>query len=60
MDLPQSLRDIVACLRSLQGRLYHMGIRGKVSRSTLGDANEKRDWRILADFARVLAHSFLP
>jgi hypothetical protein len=50
----ESLRDIVACLRSLQGRLYHMGIRGKVSRSTLGDANEKRDWRIYADFAQIL------
>jgi len=50
----ESLRDIVACLRSLQGRLYHMGIRGKVSRSTLGDANEKRDWRIYADFAQTL------
>lgn len=50
----ESLRDIVACLRSLRGRLYHMGIRGKVSRSTLGDANEKRDWRIYADFAQTL------
>jgi len=50
----ESLRDIVACLRSLQGRLYHMGIRGKVSRSTLGDANENRDWRIYADFAQIL------
>ena len=50
----QSLRDIVACLRSLQGRLYHIGIRGNVSRSTLSDANERRDWRIYADFAQVL------
>ena len=50
----ESLRDIVACLRSLQGRLYHMGIRGTVSRSTLADANERRDWRIYADFAQVL------
>jgi hypothetical protein len=48
------LRDIVACLRALQGRLYHLGIRGHVSRSTLGDANERRDWRIYADFAQVL------
>lgn len=50
----ESLRDIVACLRSLQGRLYHMGIRGTVSRSTLAEANEHRDWRIYADFAQVL------
>jgi hypothetical protein len=50
----ESLRDIVACLRTLRGRLYHMGIRGKVSRSTLADANEARDWRIYADFAQVL------
>ena len=42
----ESLRDIEVCLRSLQNKLYHMGIRGKVSRSTLSDANEKRDWRI--------------
>jgi hypothetical protein len=50
----ESLRDIVACLRTLRGRLYHMGIRGRVSRSTLADANETRDWRIYADFAQVL------
>jgi len=49
-----SLRDIEACLRSMQGKLYHMGFRGKVSRSTLADANESRDWRIYADFAQVL------
>jgi hypothetical protein len=52
----ESLRDIVACLRAVDGRLYHMGIRGTVSRSTLADANETRDWRIYADFARVLIH----
>ena len=52
----QSLRDIVACLRSLNNRLYHMGIRGRVSRSTLADANEARDWRIYGDFAQVLIH----
>ncbi len=52
----ESLRDIEACLRSLQNKLYHMGIRGKVSRSTLSDANEKRDWHIYADFALVLIH----
>jgi len=50
----ESLRDIVACLRSMENKLYHMGIRGKVSKSTLADANEKRDWRIYADFAQVL------
>jgi hypothetical protein len=50
----ESLRDIVACLRAVDGRLYHMGIRGTVSRSTLADANEQRDWRIYADFAHVL------
>ena len=42
----ESLRDIECCLRAMQGKLYHMGIRGKVSRSTLADANETRDWRI--------------
>jgi len=47
----ESLRDIEACLRSLQGKLYHLGFRGKVARSTLADANESRDWRIFADFA---------
>ena len=50
----ESLRDIVACLRSQDRRLYHLGIRGTVSRSTLADANEGRDWRIYADFAAVL------
>ncbi len=50
----ESLRDIEACLRSVGGKLYHMGFRGKVSRSTLADANELRDWRIYADFAQVL------
>jgi len=50
----ESLRDIEACLRSVQPKLYHMGFRGKVSRSTLADANETHDWRIYADFAQVL------
>jgi Domain of unknown function (DUF4372)/Transposase DDE domain len=50
----ESLRDIESCLRALQGKLYHMGFRGKVSRSTLADANESHDWRIFADFAQVL------
>jgi hypothetical protein len=48
------LRDIEACLRSLSGKLYHMGFRGRVSRSTLADANDSHDWRIYADFAQVL------
>ena len=52
----ESLRDIESCLRSMSGRLYHMGFRGRISRSTLADANEKRDWRIYADFAMVLIH----
>jgi hypothetical protein len=50
----ESLRDIEACLRSVQGKLYHMGFRGRVSRSTLSDANESINWRIYADFAQVL------
>ena len=50
----ESLRDIEACLRSVSGKLYHMGLRGKVSRTTLADANESHDWRIFADFAQVL------
>src|SRR6266481_6503177 len=49
-----SLRDIEVCLRSMQGKLYHMGFRGKVARSTLADANESRDWRLYADFAQIL------
>ena len=50
----ESLRDIECCLRAMRDKLYHMGIRGKVSRSTLADANEKRDWRIYSDFAHIL------
>ena len=50
----ESLRDIEACLRAQNSKLYHMGIRGNVSRSTLADANESRDWRIYADFAQTL------
>jgi hypothetical protein len=48
------LRDIEACLRSLGGKLYHMGFHGRVARSTLAEANESHDWRIYADFAQVL------
>lgn len=50
----ESLRDIEACLRAQQNKLYHMGIRSPIARSTLADANEKRDWRIYADFAQSL------
>jgi hypothetical protein len=50
----ESLRDIEACLRAMQPRLYHMGFRSTVARNTLAHANETRDWRIYADFAQVL------
>lgn len=50
----ESLRDIEACLRAQPTKLYHMGLRGKVSRSALADANESRDWRIYAEFAQAL------
>jgi len=50
----ESLRDIEACLNAQSSKLYHMGIRSSVARSTLADANEKRDWRIYADFAQSL------
>ncbi len=50
----ESLRDIETCLRTVRPKLYHMGIRGGISRTTLAKANENRDWRIYADFAQVL------
>jgi len=50
----ESLRDIEACLRVAETKLYHMGFRGQVSRNTLANANQVRDWRIYADFAQVL------
>jgi hypothetical protein len=50
----ESLRDIVLCLQSQSDKLYHLGIRQGVARSTLADANENRDWRIYAEFAQVL------
>jgi len=53
----ESLRDIEACLRAQSSKLYHMGIRGRVSRNTLANANEKRDWRIHADLAQALIGS---
>ena len=52
----ESLRDIETCLRALGPKLYHAGLRGPVARSTLAGANERRDWRIYADFAQVLIH----
>jgi len=54
----ESLRDIEACLSAQVAKLYHMGIRSPVKRATLADANERRDWRIYADFAqRLIAHA---
>jgi len=53
----ESLRDIETCLRAMESKLYHMGFRSKVSRNTLANANEKRDWRIYADFAQTLISS---
>jgi len=50
----ESLRDIEACLRAQQNKLYHMGIRGGISRNTIANANKVRDWRIYADFAQSL------
>ena len=50
----ESLRDIETCLGAVGGKLYHMGFRTSVARSTLADANELRDWRIFADFAQTL------
>ena len=52
----ESLRDIECCLRAMKTKLYHMGLRGKISRSTIADANENRDWRIYCDFAQILIH----
>ena len=56
----ESLRDIEVCLRAVQPKLYHMGIRSRVSRSTMADANESRDWCIYADFAQVLIATAKP
>jgi hypothetical protein len=50
----ESLRDIEACLRTKGKKLYHLGMRGKIARSTLARANDRRDWRIYQDFAMVL------
>jgi hypothetical protein len=56
----ESLRDIESCFRAMHNKLYHLGIRSKISRSTLADANEKRDWRIYAEFAQVLINIARP
>ena len=56
----ESLRDIEVCLAAHDKKLYHSGFRGPVKRSTLADANEKRDWRIYADFAQELIHIARP
>lgn len=56
----ESLRDIEACLNALQSKLYHLGIRSKISKSTLADANNSRDWRIYSDFAQVLINIARP
>jgi hypothetical protein len=56
----ESPRDIEACLRAVGGKLYHMGFRGRVARSTLADANETHDWRIFADFAQILIATARP
>lgn len=56
----ESLRDIEACLRAVPDKLYHMGFRSTISRSTLADANEQRDWRIYADFAQILINTARP
>jgi Domain of unknown function (DUF4372) len=50
----ESLRDLESCLRAVPSKLYHLGIHSQVSRSTLADANEKRDWRVYADLAQIL------
>ena len=56
----ESLRDIEACLNAMRSKLYHMGIKSTVARSTMADANERRDWRIYADFAQVLINIARP
>jgi len=53
----ESLRDIETCLRAHSAKLYHLGIRGGIARSTLGDANESRDWRVYQDFPLKLIHT---
>ena len=56
----ESLRDIEYCLESVGSKLYHCGIKSRVTKSTLSDANKDRDWRIYADYAQVLIKKALP
>src|SRR5260370_35326198 len=56
----ESLRDIEACLRAVSSKLYHMGFRGKVSRSTLADANEAHDWRMSPGLLQRMHQRALP
>ncbi len=56
----ESLRDIEVCLKALRSKLYHLGIRSGIPRSTLADANNIRDWRIYADFAQILINMARP
>ena len=54
----ESLRDIITCLNAQKAKHYQLGLRGDVARSTLADANQKRDWRIYADLAQILIRKF--
>jgi len=54
LTFKESLRDIETCLRAMEPKLYHAGFRGRIAKSTLADANEKRSWQIYADFAQIL------
>jgi hypothetical protein len=56
----ESLRDIECCLASVEQKLYHCGIKAAVARSTIADANERRDYRIYADFAKSLMQTAIP
>ena len=56
----ESLRDIDACLRAHEDKLYHMGIRGGMSRNTLANANQRRDWRIYEEFAQAMIRGARP
>ena len=50
----ESLRDVEICLRSFGSKIYHLGVKGEISRSTLADANNNRNWKIYRDFANLL------
>lgn len=54
LTFKESLRDIETCLRTMKPKLYHAGFRGRIAKSTLADANEKRPWQMYADFAQIL------